>query len=160
MPLATAPTAEAKLNLKRCGGSKLFECGRMTVPLDRTGTVPGRVSLFVMRVSARRRGGATRPPVVVLAGGPGQSASSAFAFTVNGQLFEELNPLYRNRDLVIYDQRGTGRSGLLRCHRLEHSNLLDAGDAAADCAQRLGPRRAFYTSRDSADDIDALRAAL
>ena len=71
-----------------------------------------------------------------------------------------LNPLYRDRDLVIYDQRGSGRSGLLRCKALERSNLLHAGDAAAACARRLGPRRAFYTSRDTADDIDALREQL
>ena len=160
LSLVAAPAAEAKLNLKRCGGSRVFECGRMTVPLDRTGAVPGRVSLFVMRVPARRRGGATRPPVVALAGGPGQSASFAFGITANGQLFGGLSPLYRDRDLVIYDQRGSGRSGLLRCRALERSNLLHAGDAAAACARRLGPRRAFYTSRDTADDIDALREQL
>ncbi len=50
----------------------------MSVPLDRSGAVPGRVSLFVKRVRARRRGGATRPPLIVLAGGPGQSATDAF----------------------------------------------------------------------------------
>jgi pimeloyl-ACP methyl ester carboxylesterase len=153
--LVAVPAAEAKLELKRCGSSKAFRCGRMSVPLDRTGTVPGRVSLFVLKVRARRRGGPTRPPVVVLAGGPGQSASDAF-----GTSLDLLYPLYRNRDLVIYDQRGTGRSGLLRCRLLERSNLLNAGDAAAACARRLGPRRAFYTSRDTADDIDALREQL
>jgi pimeloyl-ACP methyl ester carboxylesterase len=158
--LLCAPAAEAKLDLKRCGRSKLFQCGRMTVPLDRTGAVPGRVSLFVLRVRARRGGGATRPPVVALAGGPGQSASDAFAITVNGRLLDELDTLTRDRDLIIYDQRGSGRSDLLRCRPLEDSNLLDAGRAAARCARRLGPRRAFYTSRDTADDIDALRAEL
>ena len=50
----------------------------MSVPLDRTGSVPGRVSLFVERVRARARGGATQPPLFVLAGGPGQSATDAF----------------------------------------------------------------------------------
>ena len=125
------------------------------MPLDRSGTVPGRVSLFVAKVPARQRGGATRPPVIVLAGGPGQSATSAFVSPLG-----VLRALYRDRDMVIYDQRGTGRSDVLRCRALEHSNLLDAGRAAAACARRLGPRRAFYTSRDTADDIDALRAKL
>jgi len=117
--------------------------------------VPGRVSLFVTKLPARQRGGATRPPVIVLAGGPGQSASDAFLFGL-----DFLEALYRDRDLVIFDQRGTGRSEVLRCRELERSNLLKAGDAAAACARRLGPRRAFYTSRDSADDIDALREQL
>jgi pimeloyl-ACP methyl ester carboxylesterase len=153
--MALAPAAEARLDFKRCGSSNQFRCARLSVPLDRSGIVPGRVSLFVAKVRARRRGGATRPPAVVLAGGPGQSATDAFGVSLN-----VLHPLYRNRDLVIFDQRGTGRSGLLRCRRLERSNLLKAGAAAAACARRLGARRAFYTSRDSADDIDALREQL
>ena len=126
------------------------------MPLDRSGAVPGRVSLLVKRVRARRRGGATRPPLFVLAGGPGQSATDAFGVDALGVLF----PAYWNRDLVIFDQRGTGRSGLLRCHQLERANLLRAGAAAAACARGLGARRAFYTSRDSDDDIEAIRKQL
>lgn len=153
--LALAPSAEAALRFKRCDPYS-FSCARMSVPLDRSGTVPGRVSLFVKRIRARRRGGATRPPLFVLAGGPGQSATDAFGASALGVLY----PAYRNRDLVIFDQRGTGRSGLLRCRLLEHANLLNAGEAAAACARRLGAGRAFYTSRDSTDDIEAVRRAL
>jgi pimeloyl-ACP methyl ester carboxylesterase len=153
--LALAPSAEAALRFKRCG-SFGFTCARLSVPLDRSGAVPGRVSLLVKRIRARRRGGATRAPLFVLAGGPGQSATEAFGPDSLGVLF----PAYRNRDLVIFDQRGTGRSGLLRCRRLERANLLRAGPAAGDCARGLGARRAFYTSRDSDDDIDAIREQL
>ncbi len=153
--LAPASAAEAKLQLKRCGASTAVRCGRLSVPLDRSGTVPGRVSLFVTKLPARQRGGATRPPVIVLAGGPGQSATYAFISPLG-----VLRAANRDRDMIIYDQRGSGRSGLLRCRSLERSNLLHAGDAAAACARRLGPRRAFYTSRDTADDIDALREQL
>jgi pimeloyl-ACP methyl ester carboxylesterase len=155
MGLALAPSAEAALRFKRCGPYG-FTCARLSVPLDRSGTVPGRVSLLVKRVRARRRGGATRPPLFVLAGGPGQSATAAFGPEALGVLF----PAYRNRDLVIFDQRGTGGSGLLRCRRLERANLLKAGAAAGACARALGARRAFYTSRDSDDDIDAIREQL
>jgi pimeloyl-ACP methyl ester carboxylesterase len=153
--LAAAPPAAAALHLERCAPGTRVECGRLSVPLDRSGAVKGRVSLFVTRTPARRPGGATRPPVIALAGGPGQSATFAFLFAGG-----VLRALYRDRDLVIFDQRGTGRSGLLRCRELEHSNLLSAGAAAKACGRRLGPRRAFYTSRDSADDIDALRRQL
>jgi pimeloyl-ACP methyl ester carboxylesterase len=149
---AAAPPAEAALRFERCGGYG-FACARLNVPLDRTGAVPGRVSLLVKRVRARRRGGATRPPLVLLAGGPGQSATDAFAGEALGLLYSA----YRSRDLIVFDQRGTGRSGLLRCRRLERANLLDAGPAAEACARGLGARRAFYTSRDSTDDIDAIR---
>ena len=118
--------------------------------------MPGRVSLLVERVRARRRGGATRPPLFVLAGGPGQSATESFGGDALGVLY----PAYRSRDLIVFDQRGTGRSGLLRCRALERSNLFDAGRAAGRCAGRLGARRFHYTSRDSVEDIEALRVAL
>jgi pimeloyl-ACP methyl ester carboxylesterase len=150
--LGLAAPADAALRFKRCGGYG-FTCARLTVPLDRSGTVPGRVSLLVKRVRATRRGGATRPPLVVLAGGPGQSATESFGGDALGLLY----PAYRSRDIIVYDQRGTGRSGLLRCRRLERSNLLEAGAPAGACARRLGARRAFYTSRDSTDDIEAIR---
>ena len=66
----------------------------------------------------------------------------------------------RSNDIVVFDQRGSGGSGLLRCPELERANILRAGRQAARCATKLGPRRAFYTSRDSADDLEAIRRAL
>jgi len=153
--LVLAAPAHAALPFKRCGSFGLA-CARMSVPLDRSGNVPGRVRLFVERIRARQRGGATQPPLVVLAGGPGQSATDAFG----GQGLSVLYPAYWKRDVIIFDQRGTGRSGLLRCRRLERANLFDAGPPAGECARKLGARRAFYTTRDTDDDIDALRQAL
>jgi pimeloyl-ACP methyl ester carboxylesterase len=153
--LLLAAPADAAPRFKRCGGFG-FGCARLSVPLDRTGAVPGRVSLLVKRLRARRSGGATLPPLFVLAGGPGQSATEAFGGDALGVLY----PAYARRDLIVFDQRGTGRSGLLRCPRLERANLLRAGPAAGACARSLGPRRAFYASRDSADDIEAIRDRL
>jgi pimeloyl-ACP methyl ester carboxylesterase len=151
--LAFAAPAEAELRFKRCG-SFGFSCARLSVPLDRSGAVPGQVSLFVKRIRAPRR--PRRGALFVLAGGPGQSASATF----DGEALADLFPAFRNRDLIVFDQRGTGRSDLLRCRAIERSNLLHAGRAAAACAGRLGARRAFYTSRDSADDIEAIRREL
>jgi pimeloyl-ACP methyl ester carboxylesterase len=151
--LLISPTAEAAPHFKRCGAF-MFTCARVSVPLDRSGVTPGRVSLFVRRIAAQR------PPsqgaLFVLAGGPGQSATESF----NGDALGVVSPAFRHRDLIVFDQRGTGRSGLLRCHALERSNLFDAGRAAGICAGRLGARRFHYTSRDSVEDIEALRVAL
>jgi pimeloyl-ACP methyl ester carboxylesterase len=151
--LLLAPAARADLRFKRCEAF-LFPCARLAVPLDRSGVTPGRVSLFVGRVRASRR--PSRGAVFVLAGGPGQSASEAFG----GDGLGLLAPALRRRDLIVLDQRGTGRSGLLRCPALERSSLFDAGLAAAGCARRLGARRHHYTSRASVDDIEAVRRRL
>src|ERR671915_315410 len=151
--LAPAAPADAALRFKRCGGYG-FACARLSVPLDHSGAVPGGISLLVKRLRADRR--PRRGVTFVLAGGPGQSASDTFEGDGLGQVYGA----FRNRDLIVFDQRGTGRSGLLRCRALERSNLLDAGRAAGQCADRLGPRRGFYTSQDSAEDIEDIRREL
>jgi pimeloyl-ACP methyl ester carboxylesterase len=151
--LVVAAPADAALRFKRCGPFG-FSCARLSVPLDRSGAVPGRVPLLVKRIRAQQR--PRRGALFLLAGGPGQSATATFL----GDALGPLAPAVRHRDLIVFDQRGTGRSGLLRCRAIERANLLDAGRAAGACAHRLGARRAFYTSRDSADDIEAIRREL
>jgi pimeloyl-ACP methyl ester carboxylesterase len=151
--LFAVPPAGAAPHFKSCGAF-MFRCARVSVPLDRTGATPGHVSLFVKRIRAERR--PRQGALFVLAGGPGQSATQAF----EGDGLGVLSPAFRTRDLVVFDQRGTGRSGLLRCRPLERSNLYDAGEAAGRCAATLGARRSHYTSRDSVEDIESLRVAL
>jgi pimeloyl-ACP methyl ester carboxylesterase len=127
-------------------------CATLTVPLDRTGAVPGTVKLRIERQQAKR---AARPPLFLIAGGPGQSATGAFdAESVS----EIAGTEARSRDIVVMDLRGTGRSGALECPALQRGSTR-AVDVAA-CAVELGPRRDHYSSVDIADDIDAVRAAL
>lgn len=127
-------------------------CATLSVPLDRSGAVPGSVKLRIERRKAKR---ATRPPLFLIAGGPGQSATEAFDDeTVEGLFGTEI----RSRDVVVMDLRGTGRSGALDCPVLQRGSTKPADVAA--CAVRLGPRRDFYSSIDIADDVDAVRAAL
>ena len=152
--LALPGAAQAQLDLKPCGS---IQCGRVTVPLDRSGATPGSVSLYVQRQRARRR--PARGVTMLLAGGPGQP--STFAYNDGSDdPYGEFGALSPRNDIVAFDGRGTGRSGLLRCPELERANLVDAGPAAAACARRLGPRRAFYRTSDSVDDMEAVRVAL
>jgi pimeloyl-ACP methyl ester carboxylesterase len=152
--LATPGAAEAQLSLHGCDH---VQCGRISVPLDRTGATAGSISLYVERQRARR------PPAsgvtLLLAGGPGQPATGAYN-DLSDDPYGEFRKLTPRNDVVAFDGRGTGRSGLLRCPELERANLIDAGAAAAACAKRLGPKRAFYSTSDSVDDIEAVRAAL
>jgi len=152
--LCGAPAAQAaSLKFKQCG-DVAFTCARLSVPLDRAGVVPGRVSLLVKRretIAKRRRG-----VLVVLAGGPGQSATEA----LGGESSRGVAAALDSRDVIVYDQRGTGRSGLLRCPSLERAGVFDFARPAAECARKLGPRRGFYTSKDTADDLEAIRKAL
>ena len=63
----------------------------------------------------------------------------------------------------MLDQRGTGKSGVLRCPNRAAAALAGPVHARRrwpTAPNRIGPRRAFYTTADTVLDIDALRQAL
>ncbi len=140
--LGGAPPAGAVIATAPCGATEL-RCATLSVPLDRSGATPGTVALNVRRLPARAVGTPTTQAVIALAGGPGQSA-----VPLTADFAGVLAPLLADRDLVVFDQRGTGDSGPLSC---------PSSGSLAGCAERLGPSRAFYRSIDSAEDIEALR---
>ena len=130
-------------------------CAQLPVPLDRAGAVPGSLNLHVERLKSR---GTRQGALIALAGGPGQAATP-YLIDWAGTFFAG----WRNRDLVVFDQRGTGLSGVLRCPQLRvpvTRTPVGEAERAAACAQTLGAKRAFYTTRDSVDDIEAVRQAL
>src|SRR3954471_18415441 len=126
----------------------LVRCGRVAVPLDRSGATPGRIRLYVERV--RSGSGSSRGVTIALAGGPGQ-ANTGFSEAFDEEL------VHRGRGVVTFDPGGTGRSGRLRCRALQQRRSRANLDR---CARELGPRRAFYRTLDSVEDLDAVRRAL
>ena len=149
--IAATLSAPATAATAGCPAAPEGHCLHLTVPLDRSGAIPGTIRIRAARIASRHP---LRPPLIGLTGGPGQSGVP-YAMT-----YDFLLPM-GNRDLVMLDQRGTGASGLLRCPSLEgrfpRSQRPARGQA---CAERLGPRRAFYTSADSAEDVEALRVRI
>ena len=154
--VAAQPAAAQSLTLRPCGTDGRVQCGRLSVPVDRTGTVPGQISLSVRLVRATGR---SRGTVLFLAGGPGEGVTGLAPFLGDPRL-SPLGNVLRDHDLLLFDQRGTGASGLLRCPLVELTEAEDPRPEIAACAQRLGPRRDYYQTRDSVEDIDAVRAAL
>ena len=133
-----------------------FACATVTVPLDRSGQVPGTVGLKLERKLAGFN--PSKNAVVALAGGPGQSALGLGEF-----IAKAIAPALSSRDLLVFDQRGTGESSPLSCpalsspSELEHARSI--GELVGRCAQQLGPARGDYTSQESVADIEALRHA-
>jgi len=155
---ARAPVAGAALAFSPCVSSAGFSCATATVPLDRTGAAPGTISLSV----EQRLAGATpsQSAVLALAGGPGQAALP-FA----SQFAKALAPALATRDLLVFDQRGTGRSNPLSCPVFSNSKALE-GASEADfgvlvelCALQIGPARGAFTTKESVEDIEAIRHA-
>ncbi|HYV14893.1 MAG TPA: alpha/beta fold hydrolase [Conexibacter sp.] len=127
-------------------------CERVTVPLDRTGHVPGTVSLSV-RVLPPAHGVPATGTILALAGGPGQAADPLLESFV-----AVLTPALRTRRLVTFDQRGTGASGQLTCPALAHEGTLSS--VVSQCADELGPGRIAYTTAESVADIESVRTSL
>lgn len=128
-----------------------FVCATLPVPLDRATPSRGTVALSIHR--RRATGSAERPAtaLLTLTGGPGQSAQP-FAADFASLFAKHLS----KHDLLVYDQRGTGASGLLKCPSLS-SSRGSISTVVQRCAERLGSRRAFYRTSDTVEDIEAIR---
>ncbi len=153
--IATTQAAQA-LTFTPCSTSAAagFTCATLAVPLARNGIAPGTVGLNIERLQA----GAvpTHTAVIGLAGGPGQAALPLAA-----GMAKEMAPALGTRDLLVFDQRGTGSSGPLACPALESSAevLSTIGQAFERCALQIGAARGSYTTQESVADIEAIRQA-
>ncbi len=148
-----ARPAEAQIAFAPCGDSNDFACGHLTVPIDPTGALPGTLTLAIRRHRATVEG--SRSAVLALAGGPGQSAIP-FAEDFS----EILGRIASTRDLIVYDQRGTGLSHPLSCHAYEQGSHFHAlGPFIEACASQLGPTRNLFSTSDTVADIEAIRVA-
>jgi len=139
-----------------CPGQPSFTCATLRVPLDHAGQAGGTLTLAVGMDGA---GAAPRGVLLFLTGGPGQPGIP-FLTRIHKRLGSELTG-YR---LVMFDQRGTG-AGALECPELQRaagaSDLTVVRPAVvAACARLIGSARRYYSTSETAADIDALRAAL
>ncbi len=98
--------------------------------------------------------------MMLIAGGPGQGSAAVFDIGDKNSvaLYRALFPGYR---IVAFDNRGTGASGLLKCPALQRATGFAGQETIArSCATEIGSNRDFYSTRDHADDTDAVRRAL
>lgn len=147
-----AGPAQADVNWRACSNPQGFQCARVPVPLDPGGAVSGAISLNVVRSTASANPG--RSAVIALAGGPGQAATPLAA-----DFASTLAPALTDRDLVVFDQRGTGQSNPLSCGAFSSESRSSLTSLAGQCSAQLGPGRAFFTTNNSALDIESLRIA-
>lgn len=163
-----ARAAESRPGLQTCRLSGVAHdafCGVLRRPLDPAQPQGPQIELHyaVLPALARNR----KPdPVLFFAGGPGQSAMA-----LAGPVGRMLARLSNRRDVVLIDQRGTGRSAPLFCDELPPGAPLAEGLDTARRAARLqacgvqlrklphGDLR-HYTTWVAMQDADAVRQAL
>jgi len=132
------------------------KCGFLTVPEDRSlpKSPTMRLAVAIFQTPSSQR---DPDPVLFLSGGPGNALLQTKGPTLNtGNLAYQL----QNRDLILFDQRGTGYSQpSLRC--LDSEDVLALTDDRA-CHDRLVKSginlNAFTTLEDAADVHDLVRA--
>jgi pimeloyl-ACP methyl ester carboxylesterase len=156
---ARLPLTECRLEHPLHLSSVTARCGQLAVPEDPEHPAAGSIALAVAVVPAlNRRSDAA--PLFILAGGPGQSAQSLYAALAGA--FARIN---REHDIVLVDQRGTGRSHPQSCAYPEDwqepaDPLPVLRSATQACLQQLGERVRFYTSSVAVHDLELVRAAL
>jgi pimeloyl-ACP methyl ester carboxylesterase len=132
------------------------QCGSLTVPEDRANPNGRQIDLYIAVVPAIKRN-PEPDPLFLLAGGPGQSALEAFP-----AMLAYMSRIYEDRDIVLVDQRGTGRSNPLRCLDITDETLTNEQALAQlkDCPGNLPADLRFYTTEIAMTDLDEVRAAL
>lgn len=132
-------------------------CGTLTVPEDRSNPNGRQIELSIAVIPAIKRN--PQPdPLFMLAGGPGQSAIEAFP-----AMIPLISQIHEDRDIVLVDQRGTGKSNPLRCLDPEEDEDLEDNEVMAKlkaCPETLDADVRFYTTEIAMTDLDEVRAAL
>ncbi|MGO4550955.1 alpha/beta hydrolase [Lysobacter sp. 2RAF19] len=182
-PVAAEPAPARKLGriaFKPCtlsppmgGQSVEAQCGTLSVAENPAQPKGRRIALNIAWIPADESGNHDPDPVFLIAGGPGQSATESFP-----GMIPAFHDASKNRDLLMVDQRGTGKSNPLLCKPDDEDkaapDTVDTSAADADespeasramavkCRDQLA-RKAdlrFYTTTDATRDLDAVREAI
>ena len=127
----------SSVELRPCQSVHAY-CVTLDRPLDPTGAIPGRISIH-FEYYPHSMPGKTAGTLVATEGGPG------FPETLSRDDYLALfKPLQRQRDVLLMENRGTGRSGAIDCHALRTAEKWTIALTAA-CGRSLGGRAAHLS---------------
>jgi pimeloyl-ACP methyl ester carboxylesterase len=142
-----------QLTLHRCETTAPW-CGVLERPLDPRGNVRGTVPIYFEYFPHTATGASVAGTIVTTEGGPGFPATES-----RDEYLTLLRPLRSNHDVVIMDNRGTGRSGAVDCKELQNAPALTEANIGA-CGRSLGSAAPLYSTTLATDDLAALLDAL
>lgn len=135
------------------------ECATLRVAENPDATDGEQIELYVARIRSLSPAPAT-DPLVLIAGGPGGSTVDMYL-----GLSRAFSGVLDERDILLLDQRGTGRSAPLTCSLEMMSSiqieptLEDSRLAAKECLQQVNGDPRYYTTSVAVQDLEALRIA-
>ena len=146
---AVVALAQEEPAVKRCyldGWGDALECYQVPV-----GDTDNREALAVMVAPAVNSSG--REPLYLLAGGPGQAASDL------APLLNAFRKVNRERDIVMVDRRGAGRSGAFNCgfEREMPADLQQFSAGLAECYPQRPGFAEHLNSRQAVEDLERVR---
>lgn len=139
-----ASTSLAKAPLESCYLKNISEqvlCGQLQVPEDYT-RPDGRQIPINYAVLPAVNENKKADPLLILAGGPGQAATELAAMI--NRMFTDVR---KQRDILLIDQRGTGKSNPLSCE-VSHVDELIKADEDVELDRMAGECLAQYTDED------------
>ena len=162
---ADADTGPSGLTFEPCflagsggNGSLHAQCATWLRPLDPDDPNSEQIELFVARLPSTALQPAT-DAFTVINGGPGASSIDMLVDFAGA-----VTPITRERDVLVIDQRGTGRSTPMGCQALtdtsETPSLEEARRVTRECLAALPHDPRYFTTSVAVRDLDALRATL
>lgn len=155
------------IRLELCGIKELPDarCGTLSVFENRKQKAGHQITLNIVVVPATTPV-ATNPPVFFMDGGPGGAATEAADYVS----LKWLGGVHRDHDIVFIDERGTGKSGPLKCGDIggdpKHADAFfgkpfppELLAVCRDELQKTADLR-FYTTELFIDDVNDVRKAL
>jgi pimeloyl-ACP methyl ester carboxylesterase len=151
-PKQAGSIRRGSLLLEACGDAGAY-CGHLDRRLDPTHVLPDRISIYF---EFYPHSGATvsRGTLVATEGGPGYPATES-----RDDYLALFKPLMIDHDVVIMDNRGTGKSGAIDCPALQTGEKWTV-DTVAQCGESLGERAALYGTEYAADDLASVLETL
>ena len=162
------PRMLGKIAFKACNLSSSMsrdnieaQCATFAVPEDRGQPNGRKIDLNIAWLPATSDADQAKDPVFFLAGGPGQSAVDSYPTLAAA--FKEVR---KHRDVILVDQRGTGKSNVLTCKGdpddAKGTDLAAAQAAASACVAELSAKADLrhYTTTDAVADLDSVREAI
>ncbi len=160
-----SPKRRGRIQLQPCAWSSSAApalCGEYAVYEDRAARSGRRLRLPIVILPALE-GQPLPDPIVFLAGGPGQAATSLAPHLAKGGLAD----LRRDRDVLFVDQRGTGINSPLVCDLTggepglkPFTRALFPAELLKACAQKWDADSTLYATPNAVDDLEEIRAAL
>jgi len=128
-------------------------CGTVVRPLDPSGARPGTISIY-FEFYPHTEPGKALGTLVATEGGPGFPATES-----REDYLDFFKPLRAKRDVVLMDNRGTGRSGAIDCRPLQTEPVLTEANIGK-CGRTLGAKAPLYSVTLATDDLAAILESL